>query len=206
MTRRHPLALALTAALVIALAGCTDDTPPPGDGTAASATGSATTPSSATPTPSVSSTLNAKQQQAFDDATDAVVAFNQTWVDLYTGARTNLNDLYTVLAEGDLLDASLKKAQQDLTAGAYATPKGAQIALVSSVPVSVKLTRKPPTVVLDACIDSTAVTTVASKGATPEPGVREEVTYTVVQTTYLPAPGWAVQKLEGPADPEKRRC
>ena len=157
-------------------------------------------------TPSPTSDLNAREQKAFEDATDAVVAFNQTWVDLYTGARTNLNDLYQVLAEGDLLDASLKKAQQDLTSGASASPKGAQISLVSSEPVSVELKADPPTVVLNACIDSTAVTTIESEGATPEPGVREQVTYTVVKTSYLPAPGWAVQKMEGPADPEKRRC
>jgi hypothetical protein len=205
MNRCHPIAL--IAALVIVLAGCTDDTPPPADSSPTiSATGSASAPSSSTPTASASSTLAADEQQAFDDATDAVVAYNQTWVDLYTGARTNLNDLHTVLAEGDLLDASLKKAQQDLDAGAYATPKGAQIALVSSEPVSVKLSKEPPTVVLKACVDSTAVTTFESKGSKPEPGVREEVTYTVVQTTYLPDPGWAVQKMEGPADPEKRRC
>lgn len=205
MNRRHPLTLALTAALVIVLAGCTDNTPPPGDGSPTIPVTS-TAPNSSTPTPSASSTLTAAQQQAFDDATDAVMAFRQTWVDLYTGARTNLNDLHTVLAEGDLLDASLKTVQQDLNSGVSSSPKGAQITLVSAEPVSIKLKKDPPTVVVRACIDATNVMTKLAEDASPHEGSREEATYTVVKTTYLPAPGWAVQEMRGQADPEKRRC
>ena len=197
----------LGTAVVLAAAGCNGTPPaPPASSTSATAPSASPSASPSSSSPSPSSTLDAREQTAFEEATDAVVAFNQVWVDLYTGARTNLNDLHTVLAEGDLLDASLMKAQEDLTAGVYSTPKGAEVALVSSEPVSVKMSKKPPTVVLKACIDGTAVTTHASKDSAPEPGVREEVTYTVVQTTYLPAPGWAVQDMEGPADPEKRRC
>ena len=208
MNLRHPTVLA-AAVLLLAQTGCTNSTPPPADGSPTTSSASTASPAvSSTPaaTPSPTSTLTTTEQQAFDEATDAVMAYRQTWVDLYTGARTNLNDLHTVLAGGELLDASLRTIQQDLNSGVSSTPKGAQIALVSAEPVTMKLKKDPPTVVIRACIDATSVMTKLSADDPPHEGVREEATYTVIKTSYLPLPGWAVLEMTGPADPENRRC
>ena len=45
-----------------------------------------------------------------------VLAYRQTITDLYSGARTNLNDLNSVAA-GDLRDQGLKNIQQSLSDG-----------------------------------------------------------------------------------------
>jgi hypothetical protein len=116
-----------------------------------------------------------------------------------------VNDLNAVAATGDLLDASLKSVSQGLSQGYRMEPDGAQVVLVSAEPVSIKLDEDPAIVVVRACLDQSSITSVSPDGST-KPGVREQVDYTVVQTDYLPAPGWAVESMEGDTDAEDRAC
>jgi hypothetical protein len=202
----HPPVRALTGIAVagLLLAGCTND---PDAATGTSASGSPTT---AAPTgagsasPSPSSTLTAEEQQAFEEATEVVLAYRQTLVDLYSGARNQLNDLNSVAA-GDLLDRNLTNTQQDLGAGQRSEPEGVQLVLVTAEPVSVDLRSDPNTVVVRACVDGTQVTSVSPEGARTQ-GVREQAVYTVTRTTYLPEPGWAVTRTQVAKDPADRTC
>jgi hypothetical protein len=197
MTNRLLRPAAAAGALALLLAGCSPDSTP-----SASPTPTASQ-TSVSPTPT--STLAPAEQEALDQATDVVVAYQQTIVDLYTGARTDVNDLNAVVATGDLLDASLKSVSQGLSLGYRMEPANAQVVLVSAEPVGIELEADPVTVVVRACLDQSAITSVSPDGST-KPGVREEVDYTVVKTDYLPAPGWAVESMEGDPDAEDRAC
>ena len=189
---------AAAGVLALLLAGCSPDTTEPS--TSPTPTASQT---AASPTPT--STLTPAEQEAVGQSTDVVMAYRQTGVDLYTGARTDVNDLNDVVAAGDLLDRELKNLSQGLSQGYSSQPVGAQVVLVSAEPVSLDLDADPPTVVVRACIDATGVTDVAPDG-TRTPGVREQLDYTVIATDYLPAPGWAVLKITGAKDPKDRTC
>lgn len=191
---------AAAGAFALLLAGCSPDSP--GPSTSPTPTASQT---SASASPSATSTLTPAEQEAFDQATDVVVAYQQTIVDLYTGARTDINDLNDVVASGDLLDASLRNASQALSQGYSAEPPSAQVVLVSAEPVGTNLDSDPPTVVVRACIDQSAVTIVKPDGSTSA-GLRDELDYTVVKTDYLPDPGWAVESMVGDPDPQDRAC
>ncbi len=202
MTRRPLHTTAIAGALALLLTACTpNDNPTPGG----------THTSTGSPTPSVSepasptSTLTPVEQEAFDQATAVVVAYQQTLVDLYTGARTDVNDLNSVVATGDLLDASLKNVSQGLSQGYRADPAAAQIVLVSAEPVRISPDKDPVTVVVRACIDQTSVTIIEPDGSS-NPGLRDELDYTVVKTDYLPEPGWAVESMTGDPEPEDRAC
>lgn len=200
MTSRLLPPAAAAGVLTLLLAGCSPDTSAPSP-TPTTATASA----SPTPTPTPTSTLTPAQQEAFEQATDVVLAYQQTIIDLYTGARTKVNDLNSVVAPGDLLDASLRSVSRGLSQGYRMEPANAEVVLVSAEPRDIRLADDPPTVVVRACLDESAVTSVGPDGAT-KPGVREEVDYTVVQTDYLPAPGWAVESMRGEPDAEDRAC
>ena len=205
--RPHPR-LALTALLAagLLLAGCDNDEPTPGTSSASptptSSNATPTASASASPTPT--STLTAAQQEAFEQATDVVMAYRQTITDLYTGARTRINDLDNYVTEPQL-ERERNAVQKGLTSGRRSEPAGGQLVLASAEPVEVKLKADPPTVVLRACIDATSLTGIAPDG-TREPGIREQLEYTVVKTTYLPAPGWAVKGVTGAEDPKDRSC
>ena len=104
--------------------------------------------------PSPSSALPADQQQAFEEAAKVALAYRQTITDLYSGARTDLNDLNEV-ASGDRVDRDLKKpAQPPQGLAFWSKRKGGQLVLVSAEPVKVNLKKDPPTVVVRACIDA----------------------------------------------------
>jgi hypothetical protein len=148
--------------------------------------------------------LSAAEQQAFEEATAVVLAYRQTITDLYSGARTDLNDLDDV-ATGELLDKGLMNIQQGLAQGGRNEPQGAQLSLASATPLDVDLDGESDTVVIRACIDATTVTVVDPDGLR-KPGVREMADYTVIRTTYLAPPGWAVSRVTGDEDPEARRC
>lgn len=197
MTNVPTRALAAVVAVAL-LAGCS------GTGSeGASPTPSDAAATTAGPSASATSTLSAEQQRAFEEATEVVLAYRQTITDLYSGARTNLNDLNEV-ATGDLLDQGLKNIQEGLTQGWRYEPKGARVAISAARPLRVDLARNPNTVVVRACLDATAVTAISPNG-TPDEGVREELDYTVVRARHLPA-GWAVSRVEGEDNPEDRRC
>lgn len=183
----------------ILLTGCSGDP-------AASPSLAPSTPASTAVAPSASpsSTLTAEEQQAFDEATQVVLAYRQTLVDLYSGARTQLNDLNQV-ATGELLERNLAKTQQDLVAGQRSEPVGARVVLDTASPIHVDLDSDPSSVVVKACVDATGVTSVRPDG-TKSGGVREEAEYTLVRTTYLPAPGWAVSRTQVAKNSMDRAC
>jgi hypothetical protein len=196
------IAAAALSAAALLLTGCSpDDTPP---ATTSSAPSSASVSPTTSASPSPTSTLTAAQQEAFEQATDVVMGYSQTITDLYSGARTRINDLDTY-ATGDLLDRDRTAISLGVRKGIRSEPKGVQLVLVSAEPEKVKLKADPPTVVLWACIDATAVTDVHADG-TRHPGSRTELQYTVVKTSYLPDPGWAVAGIKGAKNPEDRAC
>jgi hypothetical protein len=201
----HPSARALAGLLTAAmlLAGCSSD-PDQVAATSPSATPSTSPGGAASASASPSSTLTPEEQNAFEEATSVVLAYRQTLVDLYSGARSQLNDLNSVAA-GDLLERNLTNTQQALGAGQRSEPEGVRLALVSAEPVSVDLRAAPNTVVVRACVDGTQVTSVSSDGDRTQ-GVREQADYTVTRTTYLPEPGWAVTRTQVAKDPTDRTC
>lgn len=201
MRPSRPLALTVLLASGMLLAGCRSEPAPQGSG---SPTPSASATTSASPIPSASSTLTAAQEEAFEQAADVVMAYSQTITDLYSGARTRINDLDNY-ATGGLLDQDRTAVSLGVRRGIRSEPEGVQLTLVLAEPESVKLKADPPTVVLWACIDATDVTDVLADG-TRQAGVRERLQYTVVKTAYLPDPGWAVSEVKGDKDPEDRAC
>ncbi len=63
----------------------------------------------ASPTPT--STLTAAEQQAVEEATEAVRAYDQTYLDILADPTPNINDINTVAAEPQL-DIDLRNLQQ----------------------------------------------------------------------------------------------
>jgi hypothetical protein len=190
----------LTIVAGLVMAGCSGDA---GDAARGQST-PPVPPVSASASPSPTSTLSPEEQQAFEEATATALAYRQTIADLYSGARTDLNDLDKV-ATGDLLDASLKGVQQGLSQGYRSEPQGVLLAISSAEPLSVELEANPPTVIVKACIDARALIDVGpSEDRTP--GLRELSDYTVVKTDYLPGTGWAVARVSGAEDAEDRKC
>lgn len=201
-------ALFLGAVLVVVVAGCGPTDQPTATPTSPSSSETASASPSTSPSesgsPSPTSTLTAAQQEAFAQATDVVMAYSQTITDLYSGARTRVNDLDNYVT-GDLLEAERMAVSQGVSQGKRSEPKGVQLTLVSAEPVKVSLKADQPTVLLWACIDGTKVTGIDADG-TRLPGKRERAQYQVVKTTYLPDPGWAVQAVKAAKDPEDRAC
>ena len=187
----------------VILTGCSSSSEPAPD-VSATAGASASATASAEVLPSPTSTLSAEEQQAFEEATAVVLAYRQTITDLYSGARTNLNDLNDV-ATGDLVDQGLTSIQQSLNEGWSSEPVGAQITLFSAEPTQLDLNGDPPTMVVEACIDTSDVVDVSPDGVR-DMGTRERAEYSVTRTDYLPAPGWAVSEVSGAERPEDRLC
>ena len=204
MTYSPARAVAALATVGLLLAGCSStgdpaptSTPTPVGSTSTTATASP----SVSPSPSPTSTLTAEQQQAFEEAAKVALAYRQTITDLYSGARTDLNDLNEV-ASGDRVDRDLKNVSLSLRKGWRSEPKGGQLVLVSAEPVKVTLKKDPPTVVVRACIDATAVTDVSPDGKR-EQGKRTLADYTVMRQTPT---RWTVTRVTADLDVEDRLC
>ena len=195
---------AVLALGVLGLSGCTSGTPVDGPGTSGPVSSAPTSTGSPAPSPSWSGTetLSPEQLQAFKDATQTVLAYRQTIVDLYSGTRTNLNDL-NLVATGELLDDDLVGIQNGLVKGRRIEPSGAKLTLVSAAPDTIDLDTARPAVVVLACVDATAATSVAPDGSS-SPGTRELAKYTVVRRGD--ASDWKVSRVQGDADPEDRAC
>jgi hypothetical protein len=202
----HPPARLPTAVLAagVLLAGCSTSDPT-GAGSTGTPSDSAPASASASASPSPTSTLTAEEQQAFTEATEAVLAYRQTITDLFSRASTRLNDMNNVAAGEEVLDKGLVELQQSLSDGWRSEPRGVQLRIVSAEPLALKLGQEPDSVVIRACVDSTAVIGVSPDG-TRTPGARERSDYTVTRTTYLPAPGWAVTRIRVASVPEEREC
>jgi len=208
-TRAGAVALAcvLLAGLV---SGCSGGADPDQSGGSAGSSPTAAGPATPSPpAPTASATaapddgLTAEERVAFEEATEVVLAYRQTIADLYSGARTDLNDLDKV-ATGDLLDRGLRNIQQGLSQGYRSEPMGVQLVLVSAEPVSVDLGADPPTVVVSACIDATAVMDVDPSGNVAQ-GLREVSDYHL-QMLGGSEVGWYVAKETAARLPEDRRC
>ena len=203
MIHRTPRTLAGIFAAGVLLTGCSGD-PAASPATSPSAVPSTSASANAGGPPSPSSTLSAAEQQAFEEATEVVLAYRQTITDLYSGARTNLNDL-NLVAAGELRDKGLTNVQQGLGEGWISEPSGAQLELVWARPISVDLTANPNIVIVSACLDASSVVDVSPDGSR-DVGAREKADYEVTRTAYLPEPGWAVTGVSGAASPEDRQC
>jgi hypothetical protein len=205
-------AVALAGALLVGvMSGCSgggDPVQPGGSAGSSPTMPSPATPSPPTPTGSATATpddgLTPEERVAFEEATEVVLAYRQTIADLYSGARTDLNDLDKV-ATGDLLDQNLRGVQQGLAAGRRSLPVGARLALVEANPVTVDLTSNPSGIRIRACIDSSRLTDLMEDGS-QRVGTRESLDYWLVKTNYLPEPGWAVAQVKGKSDPKDRAC
>lgn len=200
---------ALAAAILAALASLAGCGAPEDGGSGPTSSVTSTAPASPQPSPSpaspsATSTLSAAEQEAFEQATAAVMAYRQTIADLYSGARTEVDDLHLV-ATGDLRDRELDNVSKGLTQGYRAEPEGVRLELVAAEPQEIRLNGKSPTVVVRACVDGTALTAVAPDGSRT-PGRQESLDYTVVKTSYLQAPGWAVEDVKGQPTAEGRKC
>lgn len=187
--RRAAIAALAAAGLLL---GCSSDpdpaTTPPSTPASASATASAS--------PNPTSTLSAAKQQAVDEATAVVLAYEQMQVDLLANPEPNLNDLNTVTAQPQLRTDQIN-LQETILAGDTVIESTGPITIASVEPVKIDLKGDPPTVTLLVCVDSSAVS--GTYEGRPSSGRRQSVQHRVVKTDYLPAPGWAVAEVLPPA-------
>jgi hypothetical protein len=182
--------LALVAATAgLLLAGCTSN-PEPSDTTSETPSASASVSSSPT------STLPADEQQAFDEVTETVRAYEQMFYDILADPEPSLNDMNEVATQPQLA-LDLKNLQGIVSEGGFSITSTGPIVVASAEPASVDLESDPAAVTLVACVDKSS-----ASGTNPDgsafTGVRQEAQYRVVKTTYLPAPGWAVAEVLPP--------
>lgn len=188
----------VTAAVVgcLLLAGCSTDGATPIAPPSSVASTGANASASASPTPS--STLTAAQQQAIDETSAVVVAYEQMFYDLQADSDPYLNDINSVATAPQLdLDLlSLRQAVVLVAQGKKVVESTGPVTLATVDPVKVSLKSDPATVTLEVCIDKTATrSTYKGKVLDTTPQLAR---YRVVKTTYLPAPGWAVAKVLPP--------
>jgi hypothetical protein len=197
MTPNPRLAAAIAGCLL--LAGCTND---PGPVATPSPTSTASASASANPSPT--STLPAEQQQAVDEATAVILAYEQLLTDLLADPDPRLNDLNNLVTDPQLgldLDNTSKLIRDRETVIDSTGPKS----IASVEPIDIDLKGDPPTLTLLVCVDSTAVS--GTYQAKPFTGSRREMQYRMVKTTYLPDPGWAVAELmPAPGSEASRPC
>ncbi len=179
--------VAATAGLL--LAGCTSN-PEPSETTSGIPSASASV--SASPT----STLPAADQQAFDDATETVRAYEQMFYDILADPEPSLNDMNEVATQPQLA-LDLKNLQGIVSEGGFSITTTGPIVVASAEPITVNLDGDPATVTLVACVDKSAASGTNPDGSSFT-GVRQKSQYRVVKTTYLPAPGWAVAEVLPP--------
>lgn len=183
-------AVVLVGILGVALAGCAST---PGSSRSEQPAGSPSPASTAVGTPTPTSTLTMQQQQAVEDATEAVRAYEQMYLDIFAGERV-LNDLYEVAAQPQL-DQDLRTFQRSLVAGDTVEDTG-PVVLADVEPKKVTLGGDQPTVTLVVCVDGSQ--TSGTHDGQEWTGLRQAMRDRVVQTTYLAAPGWAVSKVLPP--------
>jgi hypothetical protein len=192
----HPRTIAAAAVVGLLLTGCTSDPTPEASGTPdPSAPTSASASTSPTASVSPSSTLSAAKQQAVDQATDVILAYEQMFYDLLADPEPYLNKINDVTAQPQL-DIDLRNLQQIVVAGKTIVESSGPVTIASVEPIKVDLKGDPPTVTLLVCVDRTA--TSGTEDGKSWTGPREQAQYRVVKTTYLPDPGWAVSKVLPP--------
>ena len=179
----------------LALTGCSPDRGQAGvpstDATASASTHASS--AAATPTSSPSRSLTAEEQEAVKAATAVVLAYRQTIIDLYSGTRTNLNDL-NKYATGDLLDADLRNVQHGLRDGWTAKANGPVVVAEAEV-LSADLERRIPQMRLRVCIDLTSIEFDDPEG-THRLGTRGQADYILVGAAGNSTATWRVAGAE----------
>lgn len=185
-----PVAAGLT---LVVLGGCSGGQGPDPDSSGSSPTVTASpTQSTGSPAPSPTWSLTEAEQKAFEEASAAVLAYRQTGIDLFSGARTNLNDM-DMVATGDRLNRDLADLQQSLLAGWKAEP-GATVVLTWAQPLEANLTDNPPSVLVRACIDLRGIEFTQPDG-TKSMGTQGQSDYLMVKTSREAPHQWAVSKV-----------
>lgn len=151
-------------------------------------------PVSATPsaTPEVRPTFSAEQQRAVEDATEAVRAYEQTFYDIVADSTPYLNDMNSVAVDPQL-DRDLRSLQR-IVVGGKTTVESAGPVVIDGAEV-LKVNRKAKVVSMTAlvCVDATAAH--GMENGKSWTGRRQQMRYVLVQTSHLPAPGWAVSRV-----------
>jgi hypothetical protein len=138
-----------------------------------------------------------------EEAAAVVLKSQQLYYDLLADP-SRLNELNAVLAEPQL-SIDLPNLQYLASTGTTTVESTGPVELASVEPLSVDLTGAPPTVTLLVCVDNTAAS--GTTDGEPWSGNRKLAQYRVVQTTYLPAPGWALaQVLPPPGYEQTQTC
>ena len=189
INRALPRVAIAAAAAVVLLSSCTE----PGPTVSTSPT--STTSPSATASPSATSTLSPAKRQALDEATEAVRAYEQTFIDILADPSPRLNDMNDVAAQPQL-DIDLRNLEAIVNGGQTTIDSTGPVVVASAAPLTIDLKGDPASVTALVCVDRTAVTGTV-KGE-PTTGLRQQAQYVVVKTTYLPAPGWAVSRVSPP--------
>ena len=194
---KSPAAIQIGALLLaggLLLTGCSGESAPSASTTPSTApevSTSASSPATSSPT----STLTAEEQQAFEEATEAVRAYEQMFYDILADPQPNLNDMNNVAAQPQLA-LDLEGLQQIFSAGETSITATGPVAIAFTEPIDVAQGGEPQTVVLVACVDRSANSGIES--GKPWTGLREKAQYEVLKTTYLPSPGWAVARVQPP--------
>jgi hypothetical protein len=190
---RRGVALAAAALLLVACGSSAE----PDDGAAGSAP---PPPVSATPSPALTDAdgreLTEDEARAFREATDVVVAYEQTFYDILAEAPPGL-DRMSLVAVQPQLDLDVRSLQRIVVDGDYSIDSTGATILVEALPYSVDLSADRPEVVLEACVDQTAFA--GTQGGTTWTGPRERARYRVVKAVHLAPPQWAVANVAPPS-------
>jgi hypothetical protein len=187
----RPLAAALAAAVL--LTACSTSEP-----TGAGSSSGPSSPAPVSPTASTSaspaSTLTAEEQQAVQEAAEAVRRYEQMFYDILSDPEPNLNDMNSVAAQPQLA-LDLKGLQEIFVAGQTTLDMAGPVAIASFTSEQVTLNDEP-VVVLVVCVDRSMNS--GTEAGRPWTGRRELARYRVEKAPYLPYPGWAVAKVQPP--------
>jgi hypothetical protein len=189
---RRGVALAAAALLLVACGSSAE----PDDGAAGSAP---PPPVSATPSPALTDAdgreLTEGEARAFREATDVVVAYEQTIYSILASPKPDLDKLAKVAAQPQL-DLDRRSLQGVIASGDTQVERTGPVVLVDAIPVRVDIGSGERSVVLLACVDRSE-NSGTTDGEAWE-GQRQRAEYSVSGTHYLPAPGWAVARVLPP--------
>jgi hypothetical protein len=147
--------------------------------------------------------LTDAEAQAFREATEVVVAYEQTFYDILAAQDPDLNRMNLVAVQPQL-DIDLRSLQKIVTRGGFTVESSGPTALVDARPIFVRLRNVRSTISLEACIDQSAA--FGSQGTKEWTGPRERATYEVVAAPHLSPTSWAVARVtppEGEVQPQK---
>jgi hypothetical protein len=139
--------------------------------------------------------LTEAEAQAFREATDVVVAYEQTIYDILSSPSPDLDLLAKVSAQPQL-DLDRRSLQGIISSGNTQVSRTGPVALIDSAAVRVDISRNDRRVVMLACVDRSE--NAGTTDGEAWEGRRQRAEYRVTGTDYLPAPGWAVARVLPP--------